>query len=357
MNLFVSRSLSLAIVVCLCYLKCSQSICLDLKAPFQYSEASYCPEYSELGCCGLRGEIRAVKRASRAQRLETEQERGICSDYSRNISCLWCSPFADRLIFDSTNRGSIPLCRGYCEETYIKCRTSLLRMFKLYPWREGLVSKFPQSKEELEMDAVAFCRRYASDPPYCYPSVSEMESELTPNQTDCVCAIPVASGLRRPVAVTGAGDKSDRLFIVEQAGLVRIFDKYRNTLIDEPFLDMRSQLTGPVELDDLINIAFHPNYKRNGRVYVYTHNLLSFNVSGSGANLLALNITEFTVDRNNQNQVDYKSQRLVFSTSYLKSHPVFDLIGGGFFFKDGYLYLAIGETEEAEGVQLLGQDL
>lgn len=63
------------------------------------------------------------------------------------------------------------------------------------------------------------------------------------------------------------------------------------------------------------------------------------------------------MNKNNQNQVDYKSQRLVFSLSYLKSHPVFDLIGSGFFFKDGYLFLAIGETEEAEGVQLRGQDL
>lgn len=353
MNLFMSCSLSL--VVCLCYLRCSQSICLDLNAPFQFSEASYCPEYSELGCCGERGERRAAKRASRAQRLDTEQEREICSDYSRNISCLWCSPLADRII-DSTNC-RIPLCRDYCEETYVKCRSSLLRIFKLYPWRDGLVSKFPQSREELERDAVAFCHRYASDPPYCYPTVSEKERELTSNRTDCVCAIPVASGLRRPVAVMGAGDKSGRLFIVEQAGLVRIFDSWQKTLLEEPFLDIRSQLTGPVELDDLMNIAFHPNYKRNGRLYIYTHSLLNFNVSGSGANVLALNISEFTVNRNNQNQVDYKSQRLVFSLSYLKSYPVFDLIGGGFFFKDGYLFLAIGETEEAEGVQLRGQDL
>lgn len=231
------------------------------------------------------------------------------------------------------------------------------------------MSKFPQSKEELESDAVAFCQRYASNPPYCYPIVAELENEMTPlpaNQTGCVCAIPVASGLRQPLAVTGAGDKSDRLFIMEQQGLVRIWGR-RNGLIEEPFLDMQSILSRTVEpdklinianIDDLINIAFHPNYKRNGRVYVYYHSLLSFNVSGSGAHLFSLNVSEFQVNRRNQNQVDYKSQRLVFSTSYLKHHPAeFDLTGGGFFFKDGYLFIAIGETEEAEGVQLRGQDL
>ena len=45
---------------------------------------------------------------------------------------------------------------------------------------------------------------------------------------------------------------------------------------------------------------------------------------------------------------------LVFSTPFLN---LLDLIGGAFFFKGGYLFLGIGKDEEAEGVQLRGQDL
>lgn len=134
MHLYVSCSLSL--LVCLCYLGYAQSICLDLKAPFEYSQASYCSKYNELGCCGERGERRAAKRASRAQlQLETDQERELCSEYSRNISCLWCSPLAGQ-VFDSANR-HVPLCRSYCEEMYVKCRMSLLKIFELYIPLEG----------------------------------------------------------------------------------------------------------------------------------------------------------------------------------------------------------------------------
>ena len=105
------------------------------------------------------------------------------------------------------------------------------------------MSKFPQSMEELERDAEAFCERYASDSPYCYPQVATMEREYTapPEQTDCVCVIPIASGLRQPIAVVGAGDKSDRLFI-QQPGVVRILDKKRRILIEEPFLNVSSVL-------------------------------------------------------------------------------------------------------------------
>ena len=220
------------------------------------------------------------------------------------------------------------------------------------------MSRFPQSKEELERDAEAFCERYASDSPHCYPQVAAMEREYTapPEQTDCVCAIPIASGLRQPLAVVGAGDNSDRLFIMEQPGVVRILDKKRRILIKEPFLNMTSQLMAHGEIDGVINIAFHPDYRRNGRVYVYYHYLLSGNINGSGVDLFTVNISEFQVDENNPNQVDYESQRLVFSLPFLKRYPEPELTGGGFFFNDGYLFLGIGVDEETE-LQPRGQDL
>ena len=91
MHFFLSTLLPL--VACLGYLGYAQPICQDLKAPFQYGEASYCPEYNGFGCCGKREER---KWASYAQlKLRTEQ---ICSDYSRNLSCLSCSSLAGRIL-------------------------------------------------------------------------------------------------------------------------------------------------------------------------------------------------------------------------------------------------------------------
>ena len=223
------------------------------------------------------------------------------------------------------------------------------------------MSKFPQSKEELESDAEAFCEHYSSDLPHCYPQVATMEREYTapPEQTDCVCAIPIASGLRQPLAVVGAGDKSDRLFILEQPGVVRILDKKRQILIEEPFLNVSSVLMVKDEFDGLMNIAFHPDFRQNGRVYVYYHSVLTENVNGSGMGQVAVNISEFHVDKNNPNQVDYESERLVFSKLFLTHNPQFQLHGGAFFFKDGYLFLGLGEADEIEGMEFLlrGQDL
>ena len=339
------------------HLQHTYPICQDLKAPFQYSEVSYCPEYNGFGCCGKREERHARKLALYTQlRLETEQEREICSDYLRNVSCLSCSPLAGR-VFHSTNDRDhhIPLCHSYCVKMYIKCRFSLFRMFKLHPWEEGLVSKFSQSKEELESDAEAFCEYYASDSPHCYPQVAAMEREYTApsEQSDCVCVIHIASGLRQPIAIVSAGDNSDRLFILEQPGVVRILDKKRQILIEEPFLNVSSVLMVKDEADGLMNIAFHPDFRQNGRVYVYYHSLLSENVNGSGMGQVAVNISEFHVDKNNPNQVDYESERLVFSKLFQTQHPLYQLHGGALFFKDGYLFFGLGEGDEIEGMEFL----
>ena len=153
----------------------------------------------------------------------------------------------------------------------MKCRASLLRMFKLRPWRDGLVSKHPQSREELEVDTEAFCVRYAPDSadsphgaPYCYPQVAAIERENTAppeKASECVCAIPVASEMRQPVAVVGADDGSDRLFIFEQPGLIKVMDKDKE-------LNMTALLMATGLLDGMFNITFHPRYRQNGLVYV-----------------------------------------------------------------------------------------
>ena len=188
----MNLSVFLLVVSCAGYFACAQPICRDLQAPFEYSKASYCPEYGGFGCCDKRDERRASKWAADAQiRFRTTEEREICSEYTRNVSCLMCSPLAGRIFrSDAPENERIPLCHDYCVETYIKCRFSLLRMFKLHPWRQGLVSKFPSSNEVLERDAAAFCERHASDPPtrtnrLRVPRPSCLWTAATPHNTRC----------------------------------------------------------------------------------------------------------------------------------------------------------------------------
>ena len=53
---------------------------------------------------------------------------------------------------------------------------------------------------------------------------------------DGIALVPVVSGLDAPVQVTNAGDGSERLFIVERPGRIRVVNG--GELQEEPFLDL-----------------------------------------------------------------------------------------------------------------------
>lgn len=69
-----------------------------------------------------------------------------------------------------------------------------------------------------------------------------------------------------PVFVTSPPGDRRRLFVVEQAGRVRVMVSGR--LRAAPFLDIRSQVTSGGE-QGLLSIAFAPDYATSGRFYVY----------------------------------------------------------------------------------------
>jgi glucose/arabinose dehydrogenase len=84
--------------------------------------------------------------------------------------------------------------------------------------------------------------------------------------------------LTQPVGIVNAGDLSNRLFIVEQPGKIRVWKD--GGLLAAPFLDLGSS-TGGLNLISgctatscggergLLGLAFHPNYEVNGFFYVY----------------------------------------------------------------------------------------
>ena len=76
---------------------------------------------------------------------------------------------------------------------------------------------------------------------------------------------PVVSGLADPVFLTDDGDRGDRLFVVEQAGTIRVIENGR--LLETPFLDIRDRVASGGETG-LLSVAFHPRYADNGYFYV-----------------------------------------------------------------------------------------
>jgi glucose/arabinose dehydrogenase len=148
---------------------------------------------------------------------------------------------------------------------------------------------------------------------------------------------PVATGLQNPVHLTApAGDA--RLFVVEQAGTIRII---RDAAVEaQPFLDITDRVSGGGERG-LLSLAFHPDYEQNGFLYVdYT-----------GAN------GETRVERyrisTDPDRADETSAALVIEIA----QPFSNHNGGHILFgPDGMLYVATGDGGDAGDPDGNGQD-
>ena len=91
---------------------------------------------------------------------------------------------------------------------------------------------------------------------------------------EAVELVPVVTkGLKSPLFLAHAGDGSGQLFVVEQPGTIRLID--RGVLIEKPFLDLRDRVSARGE-QGLLGLAFHPDHRHNGRLFVnYTRNVIT----------------------------------------------------------------------------------
>ena len=91
----------------------------------------------------------------------------------------------------------------------------------------------------------------------------------TPSRSSAFPAVELTqqvSGFQRPVHITNAKDGSKRLFVVEQAGLIRVVQKGK--VLPKPFLDISDRVSSAGE-QGLLSVAFPPNYARKKHFYVY----------------------------------------------------------------------------------------
>jgi glucose/arabinose dehydrogenase len=156
----------------------------------------------------------------------------------------------------------------------------------------------------------------------------------------------VTSGLAAPVSITNAGDGSNRLFITEQAGTIRIYDGAQ--LLPTPFLDISSLVnyTNGGERG-LFSVAFHPQYATNGFFYV------NYTRKSDGAIVVA----RYHVLAGNANRGDLASGTTLLTIA----HPATNHNGGQLQFgPDGYLYISLGDGGgggDDHGLIGNGQDL
>ncbi|RMH25152.1 MAG: glucose dehydrogenase [Planctomycetota bacterium] len=139
------------------------------------------------------------------------------------------------------------------------------------------------------------------------------------------------TGINDPTFVTNAGDGSNRLFVLDQTGKIRIIDGGGN-LLPTPFLDIDILVSSGGERG-LLGLAFHPEYETNGKFYVnYTNN--------SGATVIA----EYRVSDTDPDQADLLSGRILLTIAQPYSNHNGGWIGFG---ADGYLYIGMGDGGSA----------
>ncbi|MBI5611850.1 MAG: PQQ-dependent sugar dehydrogenase [Gammaproteobacteria bacterium] len=148
----------------------------------------------------------------------------------------------------------------------------------------------------------------------------------------------LASGLVSPVQVTHAGDGSGRLFIVEQRGTLRVYQN--GQLAGGFFLDIRTRVTAGGETG-LLGLAFHPQFKTNGRFYV--------NYTAPGP--LRTVIAEFTLGA--AATLEASERQVLVINQPFSNHN-----GGQVAFgPDGYLYIGMGDGGSGGDPQGNGQNL
>jgi glucose/arabinose dehydrogenase len=159
----------------------------------------------------------------------------------------------------------------------------------------------------------------------------------------------VAEGFTQPVALVHANDRSGRLFVVDQTGLIRIVDR-TGAVLPQPFLDVRSKmvtLNPGYDERGLLGLAFHPDYRKNGRFFVYYSAPLRAGAP-AGFNHTST-IAEYRVS-GNPNLADPSSERIILQIDKPQSNHNGGTIAFGP--KDDYLYISIGDGGGANDVGL-----
>jgi glucose/arabinose dehydrogenase len=158
-------------------------------------------------------------------------------------------------------------------------------------------------------------------------------------------------GAVAPIDIVNPYDGTNRLFIVERAGRIRIFSG--SAVSPTAFLDLRS--TGLISTQGeqgLLSLAFAPNYATSGYFFIYYTN-----AAGS------IEVARYQRSALDPNEADPSSARILLTIP----HPTFTNHNGGKlnFGSDGYLYFGTGDGGSSndpsgnaqDGNELLGKML
>jgi len=179
-------------------------------------------------------------------------------------------------------------------------------------------------------------------PGYLFIAGLVLSSALA-QQVRLVNAFPHVS-FSEPIDLQNAGDGSDRLFIVEQAGIIKVVPNDSTAMSAATFLDIRDRVlyTQGGELG-LLGLAFHPSFSDSG----------TFFVNYTAPNPRRTVIARFTVSAANPDSAVQSSELIILEIGQpYDNHNAGQLAFG----PDGYLYIATGDGGAGGDPQNVAQD-
>lgn len=155
--------------------------------------------------------------------------------------------------------------------------------------------------------------------------------------------------IARPVAITGAGDGSGRLYIASQYGQIYWIDQ-QDTEVEEANLlvDLSEQIRYQDRENEegFLGLAFHPQFQDNGHFFVYYTSL-------ARDPRLSV-VSRFTATGEGKTEVDKASELVIMTIE----QPFWNHNGGTVIFgPDGYLYIGLGDGGSGNDPLKSGQDL
>jgi glucose/arabinose dehydrogenase len=145
----------------------------------------------------------------------------------------------------------------------------------------------------------------------------------------------IADGFISPVGMASPDDGTNRIFIIEQGGKIKIINQ--GIVNQSPFLDVSAKLDGlniAYSEKGLLGLAFHPDYKTNGRFFIYYS--APFNKQGFDHKSV---IAEYKVSALSADKAATESVIIMEIPQPESNH------NGGMmaFGPDGYLYIGTGD--------------
>ena len=254
--------------------------CLDFRPPFKSSERlKFCVTYGEYGCCDSgTDEALSLNYKHILDRAKNSRSDESCLHLIKDLICLECHPYAAHVfdtedivneaqkVFKKRNIRFPGLCKHFCLANYDRCRNVISDLATTNSFYEFVKTA----------NASTFCSwAQTSDKGYCYPDVNNVsisKEKIIQEHRDKLCVEPISGPFfANALAAVHSNDKSHRLFVAEQRGLVFILFP-NGTKLESPFLNITERIVNsgsPWDERGFLGLSFHPKYKENGRFYVY----------------------------------------------------------------------------------------